>query len=443
MLRVTPKLLQALNPGDDRTRLMFENLGITADMLDTSGVPIVIRPSHRTDHRRLAAVAVDLTARLQPLVSGIWIDAAEPEEVVGDLAGRLPVDVTDDAAPHEAIEIAVGLDIATADITADAAAWGFLLGSVADLAPARVPVGRLAGAAVVSGEAFKLAFARLQPNAAFTARLEPAQGPFSLWDYTASLVGPDFDRLALDVILVGAGGVGAGEIVCFGDFGTTLTGDIRLVDGDIIEMHNLNRVVYATVDGAQLRRLKVDDAAAYLRSRLPYVRVDTEPTDYSTFKGSVGSRAARRFPLVITGLDSDEARCEVQRDLPRVLIDGATGADANCTIQRVAFLDGPCVGCARPPRSARPAEDLECDAPPAPHAPSVSFVSFFAGVGAAGEAIKCAVGADGEETFFEHVFVYGPNPDMASQLAKHPRCEVDCTNDDVVGDYRSKWGEMN
>lgn len=439
MLRVTPQLLQALDPGDDRTRIMFEHLGVPSEVLDTTGVPVVIRPSSRADHRRLAAVIVDLAARLQPIVSGVWIDAAEPEAIVGDLAARLPVDVAHDAAPHDAIEVAVGVDITTADITVDASAWGFLLGSVADVSPARVPVGRLAGAAVATGEAFKLAFMRLHPNATFSARLIPSSGPFSLWDHSATLAGPDLEHVELDALVVGAGGVGAGEIICFGDFGNMLSGTIRLVDGDIIEMHSLNRVIYATIDGAASSRLKVEDAVSYLRSRLPHVRVDGQPVHYETFKNSIGSRAVRRFPLVVTGVDSDDVRWEVQRDLPRVLVDGATGADANCTIQRVAFLDGACVGCARPPRPARPADDRECDASPAPHAPSVSFVSFFAGVGAAAEAVKSSAGASSEESFFEHVFVYGPNPEMASLLAKHPRCVVDCTDDEVVGDYKSKW----
>jgi len=49
---------------------------------------------------------------------------------------------------------------------------------------------------------------------------------------------------------------------------------------------------------------------------------------------------------------------------------------------------------------------------PTPTLPSLSFLSSFPGILAAGELIKEAMGGGQLRGHFDHVFRYGPNPDM-------------------------------
>src|SRR5439155_3960730 len=164
-------------------------------------------------------------------------------------------------------------------------------------------------------------------------------------------------------------------------------------------------------------------AREYLSARVPRVDVDVVSEEYRSFTRRIRRRAERRYPLVMTGLDHDEIRWEVQRDLPQVLIDGATGNQGNCRIDVVQFGEAGCIGCSRPPRP-KPTEPGECDAPPARYAPSISFLSAFAGTVVAGEAIRVAAGAGRVGRYFEYTFAYPLNADLAGIAGFHPYCAV-------------------
>jgi hypothetical protein len=441
VLKVTPRLLQELDPDGDRTRRAFEALGVTSDELEAiTGAHLVLTVGPAAHHRRLAAVALDLVARLQPLVRSVYLDADDPALILGDLATRLPVDVTDSPAPDDAIRVGVGISFSECDLVVDANDWAFAIGELITSSTVHLPFGTHAGAAIVVGEIFKLAFAAAHPASPLSARLQPSAGVFSLWDYTATTAGPPVDHVELDVVLVGVGGVGAGFVCTIGDLAGILSGTFTAVDADTLTLHNLNRVLYATVGAAQRGAKKLDEVDRYLRERLPTVALIQRAEDYTAFKKRIPRRQDRRMPVVVTGVDNDDVRWEVQRDLPRVLIDAATGSQMNCVIQRVDFLDSGCVGCARPPHAtAPPIDDLECDAPPATSAPSISFLSYFAGVVAAAEAVKAATFAPSAATYYEHVFTYGPNPDLSTTLAKHACCPVQCAEPAVADAYLVKW----
>ena len=69
-------------------------------------------------------------------------------------------------------------------------------------------------------------------------------------------------------------------------------------------------------------------------------------------------RPDRRYEVIVTALDDDDVRHEVQRELPRVLVDAATGRDANCRVERVLLGEWACLGCTRRPASVA-TEDLQ------------------------------------------------------------------------------------
>lgn len=258
---------------------------------------------------------------------------------------------------------------------------------------------------------------------------------------TISRQPPALAHVCLDVTLIGLGGVGAGVIRAVAALKDRVTGSLRLVDADVLTTHNLNRVSYASLDAATSGTHKVYEAARVLRQHCPRLDVSTHPVTFEQYKQRIPRRQDRRYDVIITGLDNDDIRWEVQRDLPRILIDGATGRDMNTRVERVEFGRYGCLGCSRhtPPLPADDPDAGNCDAPPDLHAPSLSFLSSFPGVLAAGELIKEALGSGQLRGSFDHIFRYGPNPDQRGTPGFRDDCTVGCRKDSKLAQYRDKY----
>jgi molybdopterin/thiamine biosynthesis adenylyltransferase len=268
--------------------------------------------------------------------------------------------------------------------------------------------------------------------------MEPWRGKFSFASFASDDASPSFGEVILDTTLVGVGGVGAGFIRTIAGLGDRVSGVLRLVDADILTTDNLNRVSFASLAGALAGTSKVVEAEALLARCCPHLRVFGHEMQFDEYKRRLGSREERRYDVVVTGLDDDEARREVQRDLPRILIDGATGRDMVARVERVEFGKYGCLGCSRPNAPIRD-DQADCDAPPDPHAPSLSFLSAFPGVLAAGETIKEATGIQRLRGRFDHVFRYGPNPDMRSTPGIRTDCAVQCGTPSKLAQYERKY----
>jgi hypothetical protein len=266
-------------------------------------------------------------------------------------------------------------------------------------------------------------------------------GAFSFFDYRYDGSNPALEPFAIDTTLVGVGGVGAGVIAALAVLGPNIEGCLRLVDHDLLSRDNLNRVTYARIESALASVRKVDEATEFLTARTPNLRVEPHPYRFATFKRKLGRRRQdRRYDVVITGLDNDPARHEVQRELPRVLIDGATGRDANLTVERVILGEWGCLGCTRQGDDAAPGGN--CDELPDTRAPSVSFLANLPGILACGELTKEALGGDRSlRGAFHHTFIYPPNEDMLIQAPPTGTCRIECTKESVLHAYRAKYSD--
>jgi hypothetical protein len=160
---------------------------------------------------------------------------------------------------------------------------------------------------------------------------------------------------------------------------------------------------------------------------------------YDKYKARIPRRQDRINDVVVTGLDNDESRWEVQRDMPRILIDGATGRDMNIRVERVEFGRYGCLGCSRQAPVAATYGRENCDTPPDERAPSLSFLSSFPGILAAGEVIKEAQRSGQLRGGFDHIFRYGPNPELRGMPAIRPDCTVRCGRPSKVAQYRAKY----
>ena len=437
MLILVPDLHSLVGTAASRTVAQLEELGVTAIDRQIT-VAVALDPSASPGRLLLATTLTDMLLRLDPLVGAVVIDAAGSDEtaIARELGQRLPLHA-EASSPRPDYVVGVGRVTGSCDLTVDAAGWVAAVGTVLDLEDDGNPIGPLACAALTAAEVFKSAFSTLYPERPL--ELEPWTGAFSFFSYDLDNASPVIADVPLDATLVGVGGVGAGFVRAIAALGDRVSGTLRLVDADRLTTDNLNRVSFASLNAALQGAAKATEAKTFLERHCPRLHVTAHQMDFGTYKQQLGHREERKYDAIVTGLDNDDARWEVQRELPRILIDGATGNDMVARVERVEFARYGCLGCSRPPTAVDDSAPVNCDAPPDPHAPSLSFLSSFPGILAAGELIKEVTVAGALRGRFDHVFRYGPNPDMKSTPGFRPDCPVNCTKPSKIEQYERKY----
>lgn len=436
---IKPKLHDLVESGASRTVAVLRTMGVEPEERQVSiGVTL---PTVDDSPRRLVAEAlIDMLLRLDPLVGAVVIDEPgfDSGPFLDDLAARVPLE-------HESRRsvpdywVSIGSMSSSSDLIVDGGGWLAAIGDQIDGRADKNPVGPLAAACFAAAEVFKWAFHECWPQSADARQLEPWRGVFSLYSYNLDRLSPAISTVPIDASLVGCGGVGAGFVRTIAALGPQVSGSLNLIDEDDLTTHNLNRVSYGTVAGALTHSRKVDEAAAFLRARCPNLMVSPYPITFDSYKRRTPRRQDRVYDVIVTGLDGDEARWEVQRDIPRILIDGATGRDLNARVERVEFGQYGCLGCTRQMSSVRANGEVNCDDPPDPMAPSLSFLSAFPGILAAGELIKEVMRSGQLRGRFDHVFRYGPNPDMRATDATRVDCRAGCQRASKLAQYRAKY----
>jgi hypothetical protein len=442
MRSIVPRLHDLVGSSANRTVAQLHHLGVDPSDRQVR-VAVVVGRSASPAQRLLGAALIDMVLRLDPLVAEVIVDSPDEDAIVADLITRLPIVVTD-VTPAANYSIGIGMIGRSADLVADAAGWVAAVGCPASAEDDGNPIGPLTGAALTAAEVFKRAFTETYPERRTALQLTPWEGRFSFFSYTDDDASPPLANVRIDTTLIGAGGVGAGFIRAIAALGPQVSGSLAIVDGDVLTVDNLNRVSYSTLASAKLGETehavkKVHEATDFLQRHCPNLVVTPHPITFDDFKRRIPKREDRKYDVIVTGLDNDDARWEVQRDLPRVLIDGATGRDMVARVERVEFGRYGCLGCSRVPVPGAPAQPVNCDAAPDEVAPSLSFLAAFPGLLAAGEVIKEAGSGDGLRGRFDHVFRYGPNPDLVGTPGFRPDCAVGCRRVSKLAQYRRKY----
>jgi hypothetical protein len=199
-------------------------------------------------------------------------------------------------------------------------------------------------AALLAGEVFKRIAAVLPQRATFPA--EFAWCPVSLnFDPAAT---PELKTPPkFDLALVGQGAIGTAVTRILSLLGTT--GRVALVDPERFAPENLGTYSLGTPLDAACQVWKVDLAAR----ALPGMAISTHRVRAEEFIELVDRGGVPWPPFVLSGLDSAEARREVQRLWPDRLIDGATG-DTMCGLHDVRSGEGACLVCLFPKRTEGP-----------------------------------------------------------------------------------------
>ncbi len=204
-------------------------------------------------------------------------------------------------------------------------------------------LGSIYTAGLGAAEAFKL-----------TARVFPARRvlnrhlrfcPVSLSSDLAAA--PELEVGTLELTLVGVGAIGTGVVLLLAELGATG----RLLAVDYQRYARENRGTYSLGGDAEVAAVpwKVDLAEAVLTA------FDVIPFRHPIEKlpPAIDAGEVPWFPLVVSGLDTPEARRETQRLWPDRLIDAATG-DTMLGVHDHQHGVGPCLICFFPPDRGGP-----------------------------------------------------------------------------------------
>jgi hypothetical protein len=207
------------------------------------------------------------------------------------------------------------------------------------------PVGALAAGALASGEVFKLVFSDVLRGSVILGRGVPDTYSISLLTYspTSGTSEPRLpDDITMDVVLFGCGSIGCG--VLLGLLSTPhVRGRLTVVDNGVFD--ETNPYKYTLLDSSSAHahlpkaiwakdlvdRHGADRFSVYAHEGTAYDYVASLTPDY-------------RLPLVVSAVDTVEARMEIQDTLPRFAVNaGVAGTTAEVSVH--AFADGPCLAC--------------------------------------------------------------------------------------------------
>lgn len=241
------------------------------------------------------------------------------------------------------------------------------------------PLGPILAANLAATEAMKAIIRKAAKKAAYELNehlawdIAPAQGiTLSLLNYEGS-TNPGAPDLPEQVDLGEITFIGAGAIVTCTLHALLsvphLRGYFHLMDPKILDEPDLNRYLLCFMD--HLAKPKVDILASLSR---PGLTIDPHRISYEAFRNSV----SLPLDVVVMGVDHIPSRWDVQRDHPRLLLNGATEGDRVRVSVHHAGVDAACVGCLNPDQGKLP-NDLVA---------AVPFVSNFAGLVLAAELLK-------------------------------------------------------
>lgn len=271
--------------------------------------------------------------------------------------------------------------------------------------------------------------------------------------------------VTIDLALVGLGAVGTGHALILSEL--PWRGRVALVDRQRFDLENLGTYSIGTAADAKRRPWKVDLAAGILGQ----YETTALPLSVQDYIHEIDNNGVRWPSIVLSGLDSIEARHDVQRIWPDDLIDAATG-DTAVSLHEGAS-SGPCLMCFFPQniggfssleklseRTGLPIEVLGRDEPlteeevmglpegkrasliehvgkpkcglaqafglsdlnSAGYRPSIPFVSLQAACLGVGRLIATLTGIETGANFFQYDALLGPDPAAVEMRAASPTC---------------------
>ena len=263
------------------------------------------------------------------------------------------------------------------------------------------PMGGLAAAALVAGEAFKAAMRRLRGYARAPLAFDVAHAPAKSVSVALAPPGTPLVTTLPDSDLISGGAIANAVLYVLHRL-PGVTGRMRVFDHDLSGLSNLNRNMLLLRSG--LDRLKVDDLATFGRG-----------LKVTPISERFDERLAAREPLsptVLVGVDDIPARWLVQRLQPKWLGVGATAGFM--AMSSFHESDLPCVGCLHPSAT-------DGDGP----IPTAAFVSFWAGLLLTAQYLRhLGEGEVGKQQTI--AFALRPEGNYDHVVMANPACPIRC-----------------
>jgi molybdopterin/thiamine biosynthesis adenylyltransferase len=218
------------------------------------------------------------------------------------------------------------------------------------------------------------------------------------WDAGPSL--PEGLNLG-KVLVVGAGALGGNFSAIIGML-KSLRGRVDIIDDDILDVSNLNRLVAALVYHLQMQQSKAHIAAGSFQGSRVEAVAYIERYERLQAAGGANCLPLDTYDAVVGGVDQMATRAFIQSGWPRLLIDGGTGGFSWRVSTFPAASEGGCVGCLAgnsqrnfnelrvPLRCA--GGQVDQTAQIFQHFESYSFVSFFSAAFLAARVLQRAMG---------------------------------------------------
>ena len=356
------------------------------------------------------------------------------------------------------------------------------------------PIGAMGAACFASAEAFKR-IVEISGCEQKWVKIHPKNFTYSF--LTNSLTKdnapfPNYVKINEDVLLVGVGAVGSGFVYALSQI-KNVTATIDAIDDDAFDDTSLNRCPICFKEKLGQNKAKV--AEEYSTESL---QIKSQPVKFNEIKDKLGSKLS----LVVSTVDNNEARYQIQSSLPKLIFHGATGQSvANVSV--IKFLENACFCCIYQSNSSReevishemgipvtevkkalennatfteehfalmkekfgaqadkfhkfvglPFDDvykkevcgkMEIKTKDGTKSSSVSFVSFFSGLSLAAELIK--FNSDTLHQYpmntkedFLRLNLLLPETIIFARRPKDPNCSLNCSSDAIKNVYSKKW----
>lgn len=339
-----------------------------------SRVMIHVAPSilHTRGGQQCLALMVNLLARMKTAVSDVVIDIPHGVSVrenvplvsndLRDSLGQLAEAVNGPESRYtvrfeferQMVDPTVTVSIGrtkvghdSPDICVEANAWTAFVNTSHPRADwdTQLPFGAHIAATLAVAEIFKLLLLRNFPDKAEQLRIRLLDNAeFSGLTYglepRANEVPQFSGALCLhDVAIAGVGAGGSAALYTLGCV-PTLTGSVTLIDPGAHKKSNLARYLLSSYSDCHTAVPKVNVACEFLKGLQPAVELHTEALPYDQV-------VDRDFRLVVSTVDSPEARWDIQNDWPTVILDAAVVETIYAAL-RVCPGKGMCLGCKHP-----------------------------------------------------------------------------------------------
>jgi hypothetical protein len=282
-----------------------------------------------------------------PEITGWLAELAERLRAIDSRASKR-IEFCDTTDSEASVSLAVGPVDSTAkvEIAITFSAWTATVGE-GSLIPAPtesgVPFGALIASCFGVAEVFKAVLQELpEENARAFAHRRVRDFTFDAWSADVgrlgAVEGPEsLQSLSCSSLLqVGAGAVGNASMLALSEL-TGIEGPIPLCDRKVVDDRNLNRCLLFSEDD-------VDDPKVEVVARaMPDGLVHPIEGDFEIFLGE-------RASVLLSTVDNNEVRHQMQECIPRFLIQGSTGGTVACVSVHTAVDGLSCIVCRHPDR---------------------------------------------------------------------------------------------